>query len=415
MIYSIKDKPPIKELLLYAFQLLLACFTATALIASICGVNISAALIGPGVATLIYILITKGNSPMYLSNSGAYVAPVLTALALGGYTAVAIGGITTAIVYCVFGIIFSYIPVEKIYNIFPKALIGAITAVIGLNLMTFIPTYVQINGNTSQWGIVIAMITMLATALISHYAKGIIRILPFLLGTLIGYIAAAAITLLGWCQIVDFNIFSNVRLFVLPDFAFFHFSSIQFSTILTVVVMYVAYTISAMMECLSDTRALGDIIGVDLYRNPGLSKVFIGEGIANIFGTAIGGLGICSYGEGVACVGFSKVASVFTTATAAIMMIILGFLGPIQAFIASIPNCVFGGSAMILYSFIAISGIKQLKDVDLNNQKNVLLVGIPISLGVCGIAIGGSTLSFSGTALALIVGVILNIILKEKN
>ena len=100
---------------------------------------------------------------------------------------------------------------EKIYNIFPKALIGAITAVIGLNLMTFIPTYVQINGNTSQWGIIIAMITMLATALISHYAKGIIRILPFLLGTLVGYIAAAAITLLGWCQIVDFNIFNNIK------------------------------------------------------------------------------------------------------------------------------------------------------------------------------------------------------------
>jgi len=151
-----------------------------------------------------------------------------------------------------------------------------------------------------------------------------------------------------------------LKLFSIPDFAFLHWTSIDWTAILPVVIMYIAFTISAMMECLSDHAALGGIIGVDLYKEPGLGRLFIGEGVANVVGTSIGGLGICSYGEGVACVGFSKVASTLVTCTAAIILILLGFLAPIQAFIASIPSCVFAGAAIILYGFIACSGIKML-------------------------------------------------------
>ena len=168
------------------------------------------------------------------------------------------------------------------------------------------------------------------------------------------------------------------------------------------------------MECLSDHAALGGIIGVDLYKTPGLGKLFIGEGLANVAGTSIGGLGICSYGEGVACVGFSRVASTAVTAGAAIILILLGFLGPVQASIASIPSCVFAGAAIILYGFIACSGIKMLQKTDLNKQKNLIIVSTVLSLGISGLVVGGSTISFSATALGLIVGIILNLVLKEK-
>ena len=178
--------------------------------------------------------------------------------------------------------------------------------------------------------------------------------------------------------------------------------------------MYIAYTISAMMECLSDHAALGGIIGVDLYNKPGLGRLFIGEGVANIIGTSVGSLGICSYGEGVACVGFSRVASTKVTLGAAIILILLGFLAPVQAFIASIPSCVFAGAAIILYGFIACSGIKMLQKTDLNIQKNLIIVSTVLSLGISGLVVGGTTISFSATALALIVGIILNFILKEK-
>ena len=179
--------------------------------------------------------------------------------------------------------------------------------------------------------------------------------------------------------------------------------------------MYIAYTISAMMECLSDHAALGGIIGVDLYQKPGLGKIFIGEGFANLIGSTIGGLGECSYGEGVACVGFSKVASTQVTCGAAIILIVLGFLAPIQAFIASIPSCVFAGAAIILYGFIACSGIKMLQKTDLNIQKNLVIVSTVLSLGISGLVVGGQTMSLSATGLALVVGIILNLALKEKN
>lgn len=415
MIYNLNDKIPFRQLILFALQMVLSVFVASVLIANICGVATSAALVGAGLSTLAYILVTKNKSPMFLSNSGAFVAPVIGALAIGGYTAVAIGGLTTCIIYCIFGFIFSKTSAENIYKIFPKSLIGAVTVVIGVNLMPFILTYVQVGGVINSWGVAIALITMMAIAVISHYAKGIVKILPFLIGILIGYAVAVALTVTGVAAIVDFSVFANLTLFSVPKFAFMNWTSVELATILPVVILFIAYTISAMMECLSDHGALGGIIGVDLYETPGLGRIFCGEGIANLVGSCIGGLGICSYGEGVACVGFSRVASTAVTGLAAVILILLGFLGPVQAFIASIPSCVFAGAAIILYGFIASSGIKMLQKVDLNDQKELNIVAIVLGLGISGLVVGGATISFSATALGLIFGVILNIVLKEKN
>ena len=414
MIYNINDKLPIKEMFLFAIQMVLSVFVATVLIANICGVAVSGALVGAGISTLIYLVLTKMQSPMFLSSSGAFVAPVLAAIAMGGYTAIAIGGIITGIIYLIFGLIFKTVPVEKIYNVFPKALIGAVTVVIGINLMPFILTYIEINGITNGWGIFIAFITMIAIAIFSHYGKGMLQILPFLLGTLIGYAVAVILTLTNIYPIVDFSVFKNLTIFSMPDFAFTHLGAIDKSIIIPLIILYVAYTISAMMECLSDHAALGGIIGTDLYEKPGLSNIFIGQGCANMAGGLIGGLGICSYGEGVACIGFSKVAATRVTALAAIILAALGFIDPIQAFIASIPSCVFAGAAIILYGFIACSGIKMLQNVDLNKQKNLIIVSSVLSLGISGLVIGNATISFSATALALIVGIVLNFVLKEN-
>ena len=414
MIYNINDKIPFNKLIMFAIQLVLSVFVATVLIANICGVAVSGALVGAGIATLIYLVITGFKSPMFVSSSGAFVAPVIMALAAGGYTAVAIGGLVTCIIYTIFGLIFTKIPVEKVYKVFPHALIGAITVVIGVNLMPFILSYVQISGVTNMWGVSVAFVTMFAIAIISHYAKGMWQILPFLVGTLIGYIYAIILTVTGVYQIVDFSVFANLKIFNVPDFAFLHWTSVEFTTVLPIIVIYIAYTISAMMECLSDHAALGGIIGVDLYKQPGLGRLFIGEGVANVAGTSIGGLGICSYGEGVACVGFSRVASTKVTAGAACILILLGFLAPVQAFIASIPSCVFAGAAIILYGFIACSGIKMLQKTDLNIQKNLVIVSTVLSLGISGLVVGGETMSLSATGLALVVGIILNLVLKEK-
>lgn len=411
MIYNIKDKIPFGKLCLFSLQMVLSIFVATVLIANLCGVPVSGALVGAGVSTLVYVLFTKAGSPMFMSNSGAFVAPVLMAMAAGGYTAIAVGGVVTALIYGLFGFIFTKVPVDKIYKVFPKSLIGAITAVIGINLMGFITTYVQIDGVTSMWGVSVALVTMISIALFSHYAKGALRILPFLIGTLIGYIYAVILTITNIYPIISFDAFRDMPFFSLPSFAFTKWEPVKIVVLIPVIITYIAYTISAICECLSDHAALSGIIEKDLYQEPGLPKIFIGEGLANIAGSCLGGLGICSYGESVACIGFSKVASVRVTVFAAILLAALGFITPVQVFIASIPSCVFAGAAMILYGYIACSGIKMLQKVDLNIQKNLIITSVVFSLGICGLAVGGSILSFSGTALALIVGIILNLIL----
>lgn len=411
MIYGINNRPPFGKMILFGIQMVLSVFVATVLIANICGVATSGALIGAALSTISYILITKGQSPMFLSNSGAFVAPVLFALGAGGYTGIAIGGLTACIIYCIFGLIFTKIPYQSIYKVFPASLIGAVTCVIGINLMSFIPGYI---GETGQWGVVIALITTLSIALISHYAKGIARILPFLLGILLGYIIATILTLTGVCSLIDFSVFNNLKFIQMPDFAFTHWTAIEWSTTIPIIIMFIAYTISALMEALSDHAALGGIIGVDLYAKPGLGKIFFGEGLGNLISACFGGLGSCSYGESVATIGFSRVASVCVTATAAVLLGLLGFVAPVQAFISSIPSCVFAGAAIILYGFIACSGVKMLQKVDLNVQKNLIIVSAVLSLGISGLVVGGQIISFSATALALIVGVILNLILRDE-
>lgn len=413
MIYNITDRPPFSKTILFAIQMVLSVFVATVLIANICGVSTSGALVGASLSTIVYLIITGMKSPMFLSNSGAFVAPIIFALATGGYLGVAVGGLTSCLVYCLFGIIFSKIPYEKIYKVFPPALIGAVTVVIGINLMPFILTYVQINGDTNMYGVVIALITTLVIALLSHYAKGIFKILPFLIGILAGYLVAVIFTLLNIYPIIDFSLFNNIGFIKIPTFAFTNWGY-KAGVFMPIIIMFVAYAISAIMECLSDHAALSGIIGTDLYKTPGLSKIFIGEGLANLVGTSIGGLGICSYGEGVACVGFSKVASTTVTFIAAVILGLLGFIEPIQVFIASIPSCVFAGAAIILYGFIACSGIKMLQKTNLNEQKNLIIVSSVLSLGISGLVIGGNTISFSATALALIVGIVLNFILKDR-
>ncbi len=309
-----------------------------------------------------------------------------------------------------FQFIFIKIPYQSIYKVFPPSLIGAVTTVIGVNLMGFISGYV---GETGQWGIIVALVTTASIALISHYAKGIMSILPFLLGILIGYIVAVILTLTGVCNLVDFSVFNNLKFIQAPDFAFMHWENIEWNIIVPIIITFIAYTISACMEALSDHAALGGIIGVDLYANPGLGKIFFGEGVGNLVSACFGGLGSCSYGESVATIGFSRVASVYVTITAAIMLALLGFIAPIQAFIASIPSCVFAGAAIILYGFIACSGIKMLQKVNLNIQKNLIIVSAVLSLGISGLVVGGSVISFSATALALITGIVLNLILKN--
>lgn len=298
-------------------------------------------------------------------------------------------------------------------KIFPPTIVGAVTLVIGLNLAKFIAGYTQIDGVHSDIGIIIAIITMIIVAVVSHYGKGFMKNIPFLFGLIGGFVVALIFTLCGK-NIVNFDAFKNMQWY--PDLTFLQWAKNDWSWINLgrTTLYFVPVAICALLEHYSDHKVLSNIIGTDLTTEPGLDKTLLGDGVASALGTAICGLPNTSYGESIATTGFSKVASVYVISIAAGVLGLMSFIAPVSAFVQSIPSCVFGGCAMILYGFIAASGLKTIinNKVDLENNKNLLVVCVILTVGVSGIYLFDA--AFSGVSLAMVLGVILNLILQEK-
>ena len=418
MLYNINDKLPTRRLIVAALQQVIACFVATVLIPQICGLPIAPAMFGAGIGTLIYQLCTRGQSPMFISSSGAFVAAVIGALALGSapnYTAVLIGGLVVCAIYCIIGAVINKCGTSWINKVLPPVVIGPIVAVIGLNLAGFLPTYFQINGHYSLLGVGLGMLTLGITALISHYGKGFIRNLPFLFAILIVYAFAAILTVCG-VPIIDFSAFNNMRLLQVPDFSFLHLSAVNWSHIPQILMLFLPLSLVTCCEHMSDHKALSAVIGTDLTQNPGLGCTLIGDGVATAFGCLFASLPNTSYGESVGTTGFSRICSKYVIALAAVIMAIAAFFGPLQAFLVSIPSSIFGGCAAVLYGYITLSGIRTIKDsnIDLNNNKNVTIIASVLTLGVSGAVCDFGVVSIGTTALAMIVGIVLNLILKDK-
>lgn len=421
MLYHINDKLPVKRLWVAALQQVIACFVATILIPQICGLPIAPAMIGAGIGTLIYQLCTRGQSPMFISSSGAFVAAIIGALSIGGaaanYAAVATGGVIVGLIYCIVGFAINKCGTGWINKLLPPVVIGPIVAVIGLNLATFIPTYFQINGTYSLLGVGLGMLTLVITALISHYGKGFIKNLPFLFAILIVYGIAAILTICG-VSVIDFNAFNNMSIIQMPDFAFLHLSFAEFdwSYLPQILLLFAPLSLVCIAEHISDHKALSAVIGTDLTQTPGVGKTLIGDGIASTCGGFICGLMNTSYGESVGTTGFSKICSKYVITLAAIIMAVAGFFGPLQAFLVSIPACIFGGCAAVLYGYITLSGIRTIKDnnIDLNDNKNVTIIASVLTLGVSGAICDFGVVSIGTTAFAMIAGILLNLILKNK-
>lgn len=421
LLYDIREVPrSAKEWILYTLQQVLSIFVATVLIANICGTPISSCLFGAGVGTLIYQLITKFRSPMFISSCGATVSAVVGALALpsvlgnGNYLMVAFGGVIIALVYIAFALVVRFRGVEAINRIFPPVIVGPVTMVIGLNLAKFLVGYTSANAAAcSPWQVGIAILTAIFIAISSHYFKGFWKTIPFLLGLAFGYILALIVTLVGWEGLIDTNAFSQMQWY--PDFTFLNWRAGDFSwsNLGSTALLFVPVAICALLEHYSDHKCLSNIIGTDLTVDPGLDRTLVGDGVASAVGTVVCGLPNTSYGESIATTGFSRVASVWIITAGAAFLILMSFLAPVNAFIQTIPSCVFGGCAMILYGYIAASGLKTLirSKADLEDNKNLIIVSVILTTGVSGIFFLSQ--SFAGVSLAMVFGVILNLILKE--
>lgn len=419
LIYGISDKPKkIKEWIFYALQQVFAIIVATLLIAQIDGTPYSSCLLGGCLGTLIYQVITRFKSPMFISSCGATVSAVIGALALPAvsdknYLMVAFGGLIIALVYTIFALIVKFGGVEKFNKLFPATIIGPITMVIGLNLATFEVSYTH---DSTTWEVIIAILTMLVIAISSHYFKGFLKTIPFLIGLAFGYVLSLILTLTNIAPIIDFSVFDASTWKWYPDLAFLHWDIGDFSwgNLAQTVVLFVPVSICALLEHYSDHKCMSNIVGVDLTEDPGLHRTLIGDGVASFIGTVTGAIPNTSYGESIATVGFSKVASVLVLTVSAVILGVMSFFAPFTALISSVPSCVFGGCALILYGYIAASGLKLIinNKVDMENQKNLIIVSVVLCAGVGGIFLFSE--SFTGVSFAMVLGVILNLILRDK-
>lgn len=424
LIYKINEKPrTAKEWIMYTIQFTFAVLTATVLIATICGTNIAAGMVAAGISTLVFLCITKFKAPVVISNSGATVSAVLGAIALSrsvetNLLGVVLGGVTIMIIYSLAAYLIKKFGIGWLTKLIPPIISGTTIMVIGATLAGFIPTYAQVGGSYSLIGGAVAIFTMLVIVMCMHYGKGMVKTLPFLIGLLAGYVISIILTLLGVAPLVNLAALDFNRIIAVPDFAFLHlnFATFDWSTLPQIILLFGLVSLAAMTEHIGDMMTASAASKSNLLEEPGLHRTLLGDGVGSFIGTLIGAQPNTTYSEYTSTVVVSKVASVYVTFTTACTLILLGMFGPFNQFITSLPNCVFAGVSMVAYGMIAMAGLRTIIDnhIDFTNNKNIAIFATMLACGVSGFSITAGSFNLSGIALAMVVGIILNLILKDS-
>ena len=420
MLYDVNEKPPIAKWIILALQHVFAMFGATILVPILVNsaagevvLTIPVALVTSGIGTLIYILCTKGKSPVYLGSSFAFIAPLAAAFVKGGISGAMTGVMAVGLIYVIFAIIIKFAGKNWLDKILPPVVIGPMIMIIGLGLAPSAISQIGLGtGVDIDWrGVAVAIVTFLTTAIVMVRAKGFIKIIPFLIGIVTGYILAIILGLVDFTPVLEASFFSMPS-FIIPFVSYMP----NFSALLTIAPI----ALVTMAEHIGDHTALGTIIGKDLLKDPGLDRTLLGDGIATFVAGLLGGPANTTYGENTSVVGMTKVASVWVIGLAAIFAICLGFLGKFTALVSTIPNPVLGGVSLLLYGFIAVNGLKVLiqNQIDFGKSKNVVVASSMLVLGLGGAAIsivsGDLSITISGMSLAAIIGILLNLFLPAE-
>lgn len=443
LIYGVKDKPKFGQLIVFALQQLLAILAATIAVPAIIGngMSQSAALFGAGMGTIVYLLFTKFKSPVFLGSSFAFLGSMGAAFAGGvsasvGYLGLIIGAAFAALVYVIIALIVKFAGVRWITKLMPAVVIGPTVAIIGLSLAGN-AVGDAISGAKNASGafamdahsiacLVCALITLAVVTLCSVYGKKMMKLIPFVIGILAGYAAAAIFTGIGTAadieafKIIDFSKFSNMQWY--PDFTFvkafsgnYDFADGNIGTYIgTIAVAYIPVAFVVFAEHIADHKNLSSIIEQDLLENPGLHRTLLGDGVGSFVGALFGGCPNTTYGESVGCVAITGNASVMTIFTTAILAMLISFFAPFVTFLSTIPSCVMGGVCITLYGFIAVSGLKMLQNVDLGDNRNLFVASTILITGVGGMALGFGKITLTSVATALILGILVNLMLNGK-
>lgn len=420
LLLDVNEKPTIAKWIILAIQHVFAMFGATILVPIMVNtaagetvLTIPVALVTSGIGTLIYILCTKGKSPVYLGSSFAFIAPLAAAYAKGGISGAMVGVMAVGLVYVIFATIIHFIGKKWIDKLLPPVVIGPMIMIIGLSLAPSAISQVGLGTGTQiDWRcIAVALITFLTTAIVMVRGKGFLKIIPFLVGIVVGYVSAICFGLVDFTPVLEAGFFSMPN-FVIP---FLNYTP-NFSALLTIVPI----ALVTMAEHIGDHTALGTIIGKNLLKDPGLDRTLLGDGLATFVAGFLGGPANTTYGENTSVVGMTKVASVWVIGLAAIIAICLGFLGKFTALVSTIPDAVLGGVSLLLYGFISVNGLKVLIEnrIDFGKSKNIVVASTMLVLGLGGAAIsiihGDLSVTISGMSLAAIIGILLNLLLPDE-
>lgn len=418
LLYDTNEKPTPGKWFILAIQHVFAMFGATILVpllvneaAGTTVLTIPMALVASGIGTLIYILCTKGKSPVYLGSSFAYITPIAVAFAKDGVSGFTTGIIAVGLIYVLFAFLIKLFGKNWVDKLLPPIVIGPMIMIIGLSLAPSAVEQLGLTSGSIEWkSLVVGLVAFLVTAITAVGAKGFFKVIPFLIGIVSGYLVAICLGM------VDFTAVAEASFFELPKFLLpgrdYTFSLVGLLTIAPIAVVTIA-------EHIGDHMALSAIINKDLIKDPGLERTLLGDGLATSVAGLLGAPANTTYGENTSVVGMTKVASVWVIGLAAIIAICIGFLGKLSAIFTTIPNAVLGGVSLLLYGFIAVNGLKVLvkNQINFENTRNVIVASTMLVLGLGGAILtfqsGDISVSFTGMSLAAIVGIILNLTLPK--
>ena len=452
--YDISDRPSGVRLITLALQQMLTILAATIAVPMIVGngLSASATMFGAGAGTLVYTILTKRKSPVFLGSSFSFIGSMFAAFAGGvsmqlGMLGLIIGAVSAGLVYVILSFIVKKAGTGWIGKVMPPVVIGPTVSVIGLSLAgnavkdlrtgnaDILQSISEQSADMSEYiALACGIITLLVSVICSISGKNTIKLIPFLIGILAGYGAALILSVIGavWeidaLKVIDLDIFGrillpdgsvSVKTFVsVPDFVFPKawngISELSGEYIVTIITAYVPVSFVVFAEHIADHKNLSAVINKDLLTDPGLERTLLGDGIGSMAGAFFGGCPNTTYGESIACVALTGNASVITIFAASVGCMLMSFVTPFVAFASSVPNCVMGGLCVLLYGFIAVSGFKMIQRIDLDDNGNIFVISVILIAGIGGFSLNIGAVTITEVAAALILGIIVNLIVSAK-
>ncbi|NOU98183.1 uracil permease [Paenibacillus sp. LMG 31456] len=409
-IIQVDERPSIGESIPLSLQHLFAMFGSTVLVPILFKVDPATILLMNGIGTLLYIFMTKGKIPAFLGSSFAFLSPVFIVLGSKGYSAALGGFLVVGAIFTLVALLIRAVGTRWIDIVFPPAAMGAIVSVIGLEL---VPTaagmagFIAPSGAPAGWSpdptaITVSIVTLLVGVIGSVVFRGLLKVIPILVSIIVGYIIAASLGLVHIRETLG-----AAEWFKLPTFY-----SPTFDWVSILIIAPAALVVIA--EHIGHLIVTGNMVGKDLSKDPGLSRSLMGNGVSTMLSSLVGSTPNTTYGENIGVMAISRVYSVWVIGGAAILAIVLSFVGKISALIQTIPTPVMGGVSLLLFGVIAASGIRMLVEtkVDYSKPVNLILTTVVLVIGLSGATLKWGHFELKGMALATISAILLSLFFK---